>query len=145
MTGVSVINAGIPGETSADVLRRLEHELDAHQPDLVVLCVGGNDILQRKNPHTIERNIQQIIDTIKQQNRQLVLLAVPEFGLFPTAPDYYQQLADKNDVPLDNDTIPAVLRNPKLKSDPIHGNEAGYQKIARSVFELLRNAGAINN
>ncbi len=143
MTGLSVINAGVPGETSAGTLVRVKAELDKHRPQLVILCIGGNDILRRKGKQEIVGNIQQIIDVIKSHDIQLVLLAVPEFGLFPTAPEFYSELAEENAIPLDKDTIPSVLRDSDLKSDPIHGNEAGYQVIADGVYRLLQEAGAI--
>ncbi len=143
LTGRSVINAGIPGETSDKTLMRLEEVLDEYQPELVILCIGGNDILQRRSEASIRQNIQQIIDKIKQQNRQLVLVAVPEFGLYPAAPELYQQLAENNQIPLDNETIPHVLRSPSLKSDAIHGNQAGYREIAEAIYQLLKESGAI--
>lgn len=143
LSGLNVINAGIPGETSAGTLSRVKQELQKHQPDLVILCIGGNDILRRHNKKEIVSNIQQLIDIIKQHDSQLVMLAVPEFGLYPTAPDFYQELADKNGIPLDNETIPSMLRDSSLKSDAIHGNEAGYRVIAEGVYELLRESGVV--
>lgn len=143
LTGLKVINAGIPGETSDGTLSRIDDVIEKHLPDLVILCIGGNDILRRRDKARIVNNIQGMIDIAEKNDIQIILLAVPEFGLFLTAPDFYQELADENDIPLDNDTIPEVLRDNSLKSDAIHGNEAGYRVIAENVYRLLEQAGAI--
>ena len=83
----TVINAGVPGETSDMTLLRVKHLLVEHQPALVILCIGGNDILQRKPLEQIKNNIQQLIDAIRGQGSQLILVAVPQFGFYPTAPN----------------------------------------------------------
>jgi len=139
----TVINAGIPGETSDKTLLRVKQLLHQHKPALVILCIGGNDILRRKNLAQTQNNIQQIIDIVQQQGSELVLIAVPEFGLYPTAPDFYQTLAEQNKLPLDNETIPALLRNSQYKSDTIHPNQAGYQLLADEIFILLQESGAL--
>ncbi|MDP1765739.1 MAG: GDSL-type esterase/lipase family protein [Methylotenera sp.] len=44
-TGWKVVNAGIPGNTSAEGLERVPALLDAHKPKLLVVALGGNDFL----------------------------------------------------------------------------------------------------
>jgi len=139
----NVVNAGIPGETSDKTLLRVKRLLSEHQPALVILCIGGNDILRRQNLRQTKQNIQQLIDVIRQQGSQVVLLGVPGFGLFPTAPDFYQALAEENQLPLDDETIPHLLRNPHYKSDQIHPNQLGYRELAQAVFTLLQEHGAL--
>ena len=46
-------------------------------------------------------------------------------------------------VPIENEIIASVLAKNKLKSDHVHPNQKGYQKIAGALFELLKNEGAI--
>jgi len=139
----TVINAGIPGETSDKTLLRINQLLRQHQPALVILCIGGNDILRWKDLAQTQNNIQQMIDIVQQQGSELVLIAVAEFGLYPSAPDFYQTLADKNKLPLDNETIPALLRDSQYKSDTIHPNQAGYQLLAEEIFTLLQESRAL--
>ena len=47
LTGWQVVNAGVPGDTAAQVLARLPALLAEHRPALVILCAGGNDFLRR--------------------------------------------------------------------------------------------------
>lgn len=143
LSGRTVINAGVPGETSDKTLQRVKRLLEEHRPTLVILCIGGNDILRRKDLNQTEVNIQQIIDVAHQHSSQLVLMAVPEFGFYLTAPEFYQRLADNNNLPLDDETIPALLRDKQFKSDPIHPNGKGYRKLADAIFSLLQRHGAL--
>ena len=46
-TGYKVINAGLPGEITAAGVLRLLGLLQRYNPDLVIICHGGNDILRR--------------------------------------------------------------------------------------------------
>ena len=59
----TVINAGVPGEVSHTGLRRLPALLKQHQPNLVIICHGGNDILRRLNLQQTRNNIQAMIET----------------------------------------------------------------------------------
>ena len=41
---INVINAGIGGATAKSSLKRMERQVFAHAPDLIILCFGLNDI-----------------------------------------------------------------------------------------------------
>jgi lysophospholipase L1-like esterase len=73
----TVINAGVPGEISKTGLRRLPALLKKHQPELLILCHGGNDILRRNNQKQTKENLQQMIDLARSNNTQVVLIGVP--------------------------------------------------------------------
>ncbi|WP_352257606.1 GDSL-type esterase/lipase family protein [Psychrobacter sp. TB55-MNA-CIBAN-0194] len=84
-----VINAGVNGDTSADVLTRV-NEITEQNPDLVLLGVGGNDVLQRIAPDTTRANIIATIDTLQSKNIDVVLIAEPHLStsaLFGKASD----------------------------------------------------------
>lgn len=55
MLSRTVINAGVPGEISQTGLKRLPGLLKKYQPELLILCHGGNDILRKKKPETNQR------------------------------------------------------------------------------------------
>jgi lysophospholipase L1-like esterase len=144
LTGFEVINAGIPGEKTAQGLARLQQVLEQNQPQLVVLCLGGNDMLRKKPRDTMQTNLAEMIEIIQENGSQVVLLGVPAPAVFNLNADpRYQQLANQYAIPLENEIISAVLSKQSLKSDPIHPNDAGYKKMAEAITTLLNQAGAI--
>ena len=143
LTGRRVINAGVPGEVSAAGLRRLPGLLDRHQPALLLLCHGGNDILRGLSRSALRRNLDDMISLARQRDIAVVLLAVPEFGLFLQAADVYAELARTHNIPLQNDALPDILQRASLKADQVHPNDKGYRKLAQSLATLLQDAGAI--
>lgn len=139
----TVINAGIPGENSRSGLKRLPGLLKRHQPELLILCHGGNDILRRNNQKQTKENLQQMIDLARSNNTQVVLIGVPQFGIFLSAAPFYEELAQANALPLENDLLTEILRNNSTKSDHIHPNSKGYKLMAERIHELLKQSGAI--
>lgn len=142
-TGIRVINAGIPGEVTSQGLERLPTLLDTHRPDLVVLTHGGNDILRRKSSSAARDNLEKMILLIRASGAEVVMLGVPQFGLFPSSAPWYQELAELHDVPLEADIIPDLQKSPRHKSDPIHFNAEGYRLMAEAVETLLQEHGAL--
>jgi len=139
-----VINAGVPGEISRNGLIRLPSLLDEHQPELLILIHGGNDILRKIPNHQTRKNIEQMLGLAKQRDIKVVMLGVPEPNLFLMgSAEIYQQIAEQNNTPIDLETLPSILSNKKLKSDMIHPNTLGYKTLAENVLILLQKTGAL--
>jgi lysophospholipase L1-like esterase len=143
LIGRTVVRAGVPGEQTAGGLARLPGVLDEHQPRLVIVCLGGNDMLRKGARIQIEANLREILKTIKSRGLDAVLVGVPAPGLITSAPEFYQKLAQEFRIPYEGDVVTSVLYRAELKSDPIHPNAAGYRKMAEAVAQLLQSAGAI--
>jgi lysophospholipase L1-like esterase len=143
LTGHNVINAGKPGETTSKGLLRLPGLIKQHQPELIIICHGANDILQKQDIQQTSSNIQLMINLARQNNSQVVLIGVPEFSLFLGSAPIYKVLADRNHIPLENDIISEILSDNTLKSDQIHPNAKGYRLLAESISQLLEDSGAI--
>lgn len=139
----TVINAGIPGEVSHSGLRRLPALLKQHQPDLVIICHGGNDILRRLNLQQTRNNIQAMIDTSRSHGAQVMLVGVPEFGIFLSSAEFYTELARNNRLPIENTVLSDVLGKAAYKSDQIHPNAEGYGIMAKRLAQLLKDSDAI--
>lgn len=139
-----VINAGISGERTAQGLARLPEILEKHQPDLLILCHGGNDILQKTGEAQAADNIIAMIQMAQDYETQVILIGVPKPKLFlSSAASFYAEIATKMKIPYDGKIMSKVLSKNSLKSDLIHPNSKGYQKIAEAIAELLQQAKAI--
>jgi lysophospholipase L1-like esterase len=142
LTGWRTVNAGVPGEISAEGAKRLPGLLRRHRPDLVVLCHGGNDLLRRIAKQTTSGHLAAMIDMIRRSGAQVVMLAVPQPGIRLRPPDFYRNIAERYRIPLEEEALPAILSDNTLKSDPIHPNAEGYRRLAEAIATLLANSGA---
>lgn len=140
--GIRVVNAGVNGETSAEGLRRVDGILKRVKPTLTILCLGGNDILQRLDRKALRNNLKEMVEKIRQNGSEVMLLAVPEFGLISLRPSpIYRELADKLDVPLLEGVLTEILGRRELLSDPVHPNADGYRLLAERIYEKLQDLG----
>jgi acyl-CoA thioesterase I len=144
LTGHPVINAGVPGEVSAQGRERLPALLDRQRPDLLLLCHGGNDFLRRINADITRSNIEAMIEAAAQRNIPVILIGVPHPGLFLLeSAEFYSEIADKYKLVYEGDILPEVESDTALKSDQIHPNAAGYQRIAEAIDRLMTESGAL--
>ncbi len=146
-TGWNVINGGRSGDTSGMALERLPQLLDEHHPVLVLVALGGNDMLRRLPQAETIANLESIIALIQARGAKVVLLATPNPSVMGavlhslSAPDFYRTVAEAQRVPLIEDAIPEVLSDPQLKVDPLHPNAAGHALLAEKIQQALKNLG----
>lgn len=138
-----VINAGVPGEVSAEGVRRLPALLDQHQPDLLVLCHGGNDLLRKLDRQQLRENLRRMFEAANQRGIPVVMIAVPAPALLPDDAGLYQEIAQELNIPLVEDVLTDLLSDPRYKSDRIHPNAAGYAKLTKAVADKLHELRAI--
>lgn len=143
LIGRTVVRSGVPGEQTAGGVERLAGVLDEHKPRLVIICLGGNDMLRKSAPANIEANLRKILTEIKSRGLDAMLIGVPMPALIASPPEFYSRLAREFAIPYQGDIITSVLYKAEFKSDPIHPNAAGYRKVAEAVAELMRDAGAL--
>lgn len=146
-TGWVVINAGISGNTSAQALERLPALLDEHQPQLVLVSLGGNDMLRKLSQAQTVANLGRMLDLARASGAKAVLLATPKpsiagavFNSLSPA-DFYAEVAKDKKVPLIKDALPEVLSDTTLKSDQLHPNAAGHALLGDKIHAELKKIG----
>lgn len=138
-----VVNAGVPGEISEAGLQRLPGVLDQEKPALLLLCHGGNDLLQKLDQKVTARNLREMIRIARAKGISVVLLSVPTPDLSLSPPPYYAEIAAESGTPIETKALPRILGKSSLKSDYFHPNAAGYRELAGSVHKLLKKSGAL--
>jgi acyl-CoA thioesterase-1 len=138
-----VINAGVPGEETKDSLLRLMSELDKHHPQLVLLCLGGNDMLRKRPNDLTKQNLINLIKQIKLTGAQVVLIAVPYPSLRLAIPEFYSEVATELQIPIEKNLLATLLNKPQNKSDMIHLNAQGYHLFAVGLAKFLADHGAL--
>ena len=147
-TGWKIHNAGIPGDT-ADLARlRIADAIEESQPKLVIVEIGGNDFLRQRPESAVKEDIRAILKTVRQAGITPVLVSVPKFsaiGAITSLQDspIYAELAAEEKVLLVDEVFSDILSKPRLKTDPIHPNGAGYQKLADGIAETLIDSGLL--
>ena len=144
----TVHNAGVSGDTSAAGLQRLAFVLDGlpRKPDLVIVGLGGNDMLRGLDPAETRRNLQAILDLLKARGTPAMLtgmVAAPNMGR-----DYeqafnaiYPELARAYRVPLYPFFLDGVVTDAKLmQADRIHPTPAGIDVVVGRVAPMVATA-----
>ena len=142
-----VVNAGVSGDTSAAGLQRLAFTLDGQprRPDLVIVGLGGNDMLRGISPEQTRQNLDSILAELKRRDIPAMLsgmVAAPNMG-----PDYanafnaiYGDLANKYGIPLYPFTLDGVIGNGDLMlGDGLHPNARGVGVIAERLAPVVKS------
>ena len=145
-TGWNVTAAGVNGDRSAGGRDRLPALLDAHAPALVIIELGGNDLLARVPPTEIVANLDAMIDTARSHGARVALMAAPQpsaVGMLTglSAAGFYRELAQRRKIILIEKALPAVLSNASLKIDALHPNVDGHRALAERAAAELAEAG----
>lgn len=133
-----VINAGRRGDTSADGLARLDREALEGNPRLVIVLFGGNDFLRKIPAGETKKNIVEIVKRIHERGAMVALVGL-RLGLF--ADEYgpiYREIAEKTGALYIPEFLKGILGDPKLKSDTVHPNAAGYRLMAERIVERVK-------
>ncbi len=143
-----VINAGIPGNTSAQGLQRLGTVLDGldRKPDLVIVGLGANDMLRGFDPSKPRANLEAILLVLKQ--RGIPAMLTGSIAVEGRAEDYaahfdsiYPQLAGKYDVPLYPFFLQGIFDHPDLMlADESHPSGRGVAEIVRRILPTVEAA-----
>lgn len=137
--GVPVISAAVDGDTTDSARDRLEIDVIAKDPWIVIVFLGGNDFLKRFSRETSIVNLSYITEKI-QEYGAVVVLVEPGIPGFVGSPQYgmYKELAEKYGTLLVPKTLEGILGNEELMHDPIHPNREGQEIIAKRILKEIR-------
>ena len=144
LTGMKVVNAGIPGEVTGEGLKRLPQVLEEVKPSMMILCLGGNDFLRKTGEKQAADNLRAMLNLARERSVPVLLVAVPTFGIPLSPPSFYRDLANEFKVPLEEKALTDILKIPSLKADQIHPNAAGYRKFAEAIYNSMKKSGMLS-
>ncbi len=139
---VSMINAGVSGDTSKGGLARLNWAL-ADKPDMVILELGANDGLRGLDPALMKQNLSQIIQRLKERKIKILLAgmyAPPNFGeeYGQSFNAVYPALADEHGVTLYPFFLEGVAGHPNLNlEDGLHPTGEGIAEIVKRILPYV--------
>ena len=141
-----VINAGLSGETTASGKNRINWVLN-QDVDVFVLELGANDGLRGIPLEETRKNLQDIINTVKEKNpdTKIVLAGMqipPNMGEEYTTEfrNIFPELAEENNVELIPFLLEGVAGDPELnQQDGIHPTAEGYEIVADNVWSVLED------
>jgi lysophospholipase L1-like esterase len=147
---VTVINRGIGGQDSAEMLARIQADVIALRPDLVIWQVGANGVLRDLDPVRFQAEVTQGIAAIRATGAAVVLMdnqrapridAKPNAALFAHA---LHTVAARTGTPLFSRSALmdawAAAGHPNgefLIADGLHHNDRGYACLARALGSAL--------
>jgi len=139
---ITMVNAGVSGDTTAGGKARLAWSLDggAAKPSAAIVALGANDALRALDPEDAFNNLDAILAELKKRRMNILLagmLAPPNLG-----EDYgkrflaiYTRLADKHDIALYPFLLDGVAADQNLnQADGIHPTAEGQQVIAQKIL-----------
>lgn len=146
-SGYRVIHAGNSGETTAGGVSRVDWVISQGKTDIFVLELGGNDALRGLKVTETEKNLQSIIDKVKQKNPDCTIILAGMYAPTNMGKAYtsdfqavYPRLARKNKIPLIPFLLEGVGGIPALnQADGIHPTVEGHLIVTENVWKVLNN------
>ena len=141
----TVVNAGVSGDTTAAGRKRLLFTLDKlpRKPDLVMLGLGGNDLLRQIPLSETRANLIAMLDELQRRDIPIMLTgmrAPPNLGQDYTVPfdAMYPSLAKKYAAALDPFLLAGTIGDRRLMlADGVHPNAKGVDIIATRIAPIV--------
>jgi lysophospholipase L1-like esterase len=137
LLGREVVADGTPGETTGGALDVLKRGGGPQDVPLVIVTLGGNDMLNRVLLKSTLRNLAGIFEEL-QRRGSVVAFTVVESPISGGRGKALTKLCKKHGVIVVPDILGGILGRGKLKADPIHPNGKGYAIVAERVAEVVR-------
>jgi acyl-CoA thioesterase-1 len=137
--GVPILNAGRSGDTTSAAMARLDRDVLAHDPRVVVVLLGGNDYLRHVPVETTFSNLGAIVDRIRERGAAVLVAGVAVGLIADPYDEKFQLLARQTSAGLVPDILGGIIGHADLMSDAIHPNDRGYALVADRLEPTLRD------
>jgi len=138
-----VVNASISGDTSAGGLARLPALLSEHEPDIVIIELGGNDGLRGQPPAQLKRNLAAMVEMSQEADARVLILGMlmpPNLGKRYTEAfaKVFPEVASEHNVPLVPFLLEGVAGVPSMmQGDQVHPTAEAQSKLLDNVWSAL--------
>lgn len=142
---VTLINASVSGDTSSGGFNRLNWLLEEKDIDILVLCLGANDMLRGIKPDLVRQNLNKILKLLEEKKITILLAGMKSQGAFGQEykkefDEIYPELAKKFNIAFLPFLLEGVALNPKLNlQDGKHPNAKGINLISKNLEKKLIN------
>ena len=137
----TVVNASISGDTTAGGLARFPDLLAQHQPDYVIIELGGNDGLRGLSLQYMAMNLTTMVQRAQDTAAQVLLLVMRlpgNYGRRYTEGFYnvYQDIAQQEDVPLVDFFLEGVAAvEGMMQADGVHPTQAAQARLLDNAWQ----------
>jgi len=141
-TAVLIINASVSGNTTSNGLARLDWSL-GESPNIVILCLGANDMLRGIDPKYIKENLNTMISKINESGSKVILAGMrsPKSmgGIYQQSFDQmYREIAEEHDLTFMPFLLEGIALEKKyLQNDYKHPNALGIQVMANNLYPYI--------
>ncbi len=137
MVKLPMINAGVDGDTTFTALERLENDVLAKDPRLVIVEFCGNDFLKKIPREDTVKNLSRIIDRIQDKGAMVALVDISSGMFFNEYRRAFRELARGKKAIFIPAVLSRIITNPAMKSDFFHPNKRGYKVVAGRVYKAI--------
>jgi len=144
---LKIINSGVSGDTTVDARKRFEEDVLEHNPDIVVIELGANDLFQSIDPKITAINLNYFVDqltsrgittyVVRFHSKQFLLTLLKrkrmeEFDIL------FKSFEKRENLYIIYDIWKGIWGKDSMMSDKIHPNDRGYEKMANIYFKELK-------
>lgn len=142
-TEFKVVNASVSGETTAGGLARFPDLLRKHQPQIVIIELGGNDGLRGLSLEYMAHNLTTMLQQAQEQDATVLLLGMRlpgNYGRRYTEAFYqvYQDVAKQHNVALVDFFLDGVGGvSGMMQADGVHPTQAAQPLLLKNAWRAL--------
>ena len=142
---INVINASVSGDTTSGGLNRLKWLIEKRDIDIIILCLGANDMLRGIKPSLIKKNLNKILEILQERNITILLAGM--LSQEALGNEYknkfdriYPELAKEFQISFLPFLLDGVALNAELNlNDGKHPNQKGIKIISKNLEKKLTN------